>query len=152
MLRCSSMTKFLFLTDPHPQETGIIRAMETGNTSPSLSFSPSSLWPPSAAPPPPFLSLSLCFSLSPPVSLSLPPHLCHLRCAFICTDYQVQGLKSVAWNDSRNGYQSGFTGNEDVACARLCSFIFSRKYWLYLADRNLKKNKTQWLPQKVQFP
>lgn len=95
MLRCSSMTKFLFLTDPRPQETGIIRAMETGNTSPSLSFSPSSLWPHST--PPTFsLSLSLYFSLSPPVSLSLPPHLCHLRCAFICTDYQVQGLKSVA--------------------------------------------------------
>lgn len=72
--------KLLFLTEASPREAGIIRAMETGNTSPSLSSSPSSLSP-----------------LDPHLfSLSLPPHLCHLTCAFICPDYQVQGLKSEA--------------------------------------------------------
>lgn len=81
------MTRLLFLTQASPQEAGIIRAMETGNTSPSLSSSSSPL----SLLAPPHLSLSL----SPPVSLSLPlPHLCHLTCAFICTDYQVQGFRS----------------------------------------------------------
>ena len=51
------MTKFLFLIGPYPQETGIIRAMETGNTSPSLSFSPPLTLSPSS--PPLFLLVSL---------------------------------------------------------------------------------------------
>lgn len=79
---------------PHPQETGIIRAMETGNTSPTLSFSPSPL----------YSLLSLFLSLCPSVCLFLPPDPSPSpRYAFICTDYQVQRLK--AYNESCDGYQ-----------------------------------------------
>lgn len=84
---------------PYPPETGIIRAMETGNTSPSLSFSPSSLYP---------ISLSL--------SLSLPPRLSLLRCAFICTNYQVQRSRVRPIMSSVMVIGVGFTGNEDMAC------------------------------------
>lgn len=90
---------------PYPQETGIIRAMETGNTSPSLSSSPSFLCP-------------LFF-------LSLSP----LRCAFICTNYQVQTCRvrpimSPVMAISVS-YIFGFTGNEGKACA--CFFVFLQK-------------------------
>lgn len=76
-LKKPSMTKFLFPIAP--QETGIIRAMETGNASPSLSFLASLLHSP----------------LWPSISLLL-----HLRCAFICIDYQVLGRKTDAYNCS----------------------------------------------------
>lgn len=87
-LKKLSMTKFLFpiVYRIDPQETGIIRAMETGNASPSLSFSASLLYSP----------LSLSISL-----------LLHLRCAFICIDYQVQGRKTHAYNCSCDAYRCG---------------------------------------------
>lgn len=76
------MTKFLFPIAP--QETGIIRAMETGNASPSLSFLASLLYSPL------WLSISL---------------LLHLRCAFICIDYQVQSRETDAYNCSCDAYR-----------------------------------------------
>lgn len=64
----------------YPQEMSIIRAMETGNTSPSLSFS----LPPSVPPYP-----SPCLPLSSSVSFS------RFLCAFTCTNYQVYSQHSV---------------------------------------------------------
>lgn len=133
MLRCSSMTKFLFLTDPHPQETSIIRAMETGNTSPSLSFSPSSLWPPSA----PshlfslsiFLYLLLCLSPFLPISVISDVHL------FVqiirCRDLRVR-LKMTPGMVIRVGL---LEMRMWLVPDCVVSF-FSRKYWLYLAGTN----------------
>lgn len=110
-LRSSSMTKFLFLIGPYPQETGIIRAMETGNTSPSLS-----------SPPP---------SFSPSSSLSHPPRLSPLRCAFICTDYQVQRLRVRPVMSPvmviGTSYILQFTGNESMTCAWLFCSLSPRK-------------------------
>lgn len=81
------MTRLLFLTEASPQEAGIIRAMETGNTSPSLSSSPSPL---PLLDPQLSLSLYLLLGLSPSLLISVISHV-HLFAQIIrCRGLRVR--------------------------------------------------------------